>query len=423
MPSLNRHLIHPYGGAVALLATLALGGCDSQRTAGPFANLSPAFSKTITLTDFGTALGSGPQRVRVWLSPGTLIAKRVLVTGAEQMTRPERIDSRVNAIVPTTAGDTLVLALGDLKIFVNASTKFTGNHEDGDSDDPADSPPTSLADFTARIQAALAAGHHPALQARRPAPTSPQAPGDAAFVATVLRLDAAADHPKIEMNVAAANLIKNTTPPPDAWLQVLGIKIELRTSDGTTKIREETPETEGEIAFGGMVKSVDVTAKTATLVDGTILHIVAGTQIEGRDDPDDLTLASLADVQTALTAHDTVFAKGEGLLVTATPRTLDVIEVRFEAKEHETGPEFVAFADMVASADSVAKHFTLANGTVVNVSSTTHIAGFTTLHTLGDVQKALANHQAVRAEGFGTVASAGPPRVLDALGVEFETVP
>jgi len=79
MPSLNRHLIHPYGGAVALLATLALGGCDSQRTAGPSANLTPAFSKTISLSDFGTVLGSGPQRVRIRLTPGTLIAKRVVV--------------------------------------------------------------------------------------------------------------------------------------------------------------------------------------------------------------------------------------------------------------------------------------------------------------------------------------------------------
>jgi len=422
MPSRNRHLVHPSGGAVALLVTLALG-CDSQRTTGPFANLAPAFSKTITLSDFGTALGSGPERVRIWLTPGTLIAQRVVVTEPEQRARPERIDSRVTAMVPTAAGDTVVLALGHLKIFVNASTKFTGNHEDGDSDDPGATPPTGLADFTARIQAELAAGRNPAVEARRPAPTSPQGPGDAAFTATVLRLDAAADHPSIEMNVAAANLMKNATPPPDAWLEVLGLKVELRTSDGTTRIREETPEAEGEIAFGGMVKSVDVTAKTATLVDGTILRIVAGTEIAGRDDPDDPTLATLADVQAALTAHDTVLAKGEGLLVTATPRTLDVIQVRFEVKEHETGPEFVPFADLVATADSVALRFTLANGTVVKLSGTTRIAGFTTLHTVGDVQKALANHQVVRAEGFGTLESAGPPKVVDALGVEFETVP
>src|SRR6266852_2151445 len=62
----------------------------------------------------------------------------------------------------------------------------------------------------------------------------------------------AANHPGIEMNVAAANLISNASPPPDAWLEVLDREIELRLSGGTTRISQETPRTEGELQFEGM---------------------------------------------------------------------------------------------------------------------------------------------------------------------------
>src|SRR6266566_4691560 len=206
-------------------------------------------------------------------------------------------------------------------------------------------PPTSLAEFTMRVQHALAAGRHPAIEARRPAPGTPQAPGDGSFTAAVVRLDDAADRPSIEINVTSANVLANASPPPDAWLQVLGQKIELRVSDGTTRIKQETPETDGELRFGGIVASVDVSGNKVTLADGTILRFVAGSEIERGDDQDDSTLATLADVQHALAAGDSVVARGEGLLETATPRTLDVISVRFRLKEREEPEQQgVAFA-------------------------------------------------------------------------------
>jgi len=326
-----------------MIGGLVLFGCDVQRSAGP--NDVPQFSRSITLPGLDSLLGAGPARVKIWLMPGTLVARRVVVKQAEQLTRSERIDGRVTAIAASATADTLSLAIGDLKIVVNSDTKFTGQHEEGDDDDnnPA---PASLAEFTMRVQHALAAGRHPAIEARRPAPGTPQAPGDVRFTAAVVRLDDAADRPSIEINVTSANVLSNSSPPPDAWLQVLGQKIELRVSDGTTRIKQETPETDGELRFGGIVASVNVSGNKVTLADGTILRFVAGSEIERGDDRDDSTLATLADVQHALAAGDSVVARGEGLLETATPRTLDVISVRFRLKERDE-PEHqgVAFAD------------------------------------------------------------------------------
>ncbi|OLD90082.1 MAG: hypothetical protein AUG85_00595 [Gemmatimonadetes bacterium 13_1_20CM_4_66_11] len=399
-----------------MIGGLVLFACDSQRSTGP---AGPQFSRTITLPGFNSLLGAGPARVRIWLKPGTLIARRVVVRQGDQLTRDERVDGRVAAITASATADTVTLSTGDLKIVVNGSTTFRGDREEGDDDNP--SAPASLAEFTLRLQNALAAGRHPAVEARRPAPGTPQAPTDAAFTAALVRLDDAADRPSIELNVQNANLLTNASPPPDAWLQVLDRKIELRTSDGTTRIGQQTPETLGELQFRGKVASVDVGAQTATLADGTILHLVAGSDIETGDEGDDSTFATLADVKTALAGGDSVVARGEGLRETATPRTLDVIEVRFR-KESPDEPEHrgVAFADSVTAADSVAATFTLGNGALVNVTAHTMIAPFGDFHTLGAVVRALAGHQRVKAEGFGMLASMGPPKVLNAIGVEFE---
>jgi hypothetical protein len=393
-------------------------GCDMQRSVGPNASLQ--FSRIITLTNFDSLLGAGPARVKVWLKPGTLVARRVVVEQADQLKRSERLDGRVTAIAASATEDTLSLAIGDLKVVVDTATKFTGQHEEGDGDDNH-AAPASLGEFTMRVQTALAAGRHPAIEVRRPAPGTPQAPGDASFTAAVVRLDDEADRPSIEMDVTGANVLSNSTPPPDAWLELLGQKIELRTSDSTTRIKQQTPRTEGEVQFGGIVGSVDVGAHTATLADGTILRFVAGSEIDPSDDRDDSTLATLADVKSALAAGDSVIARGEGLLETATPRTLDVIRVRFRLKEREEPEhEGVAFADSVTAADSVAATFTLGNGALVKVTTRTMIAPFGDFHSVGEVVRALAGHQRVKAEGFAMVVSAGPPATLDGIGVEFE---
>jgi hypothetical protein len=322
-----------------LTAPFLLAACDHP--ADPAASLDHvAFARQIDLPTAQAILAAGPTRVKIDVIPGGLTARRVVLKQGEQLSRPERIDSRVMGLAVATSGgdDTLLLELGGIRVVFTSSTVFRGEDED-----PAT--PTEESEFVMRLQALLAAGHHPSVEVRRRPPPAPQAPGDSTFEAQELRLDEAADRPSLEMNVAAANLIPNMgTPPPDAWLEVLNRKIELRVSDRTTRIEQQGPRTTGEIRFDGSVKSVDLTANTATLTDGTLLRIVAGTEIEAGEGPegreedepgerDDGTVGSLAAVQTALAAGDTVVARGEGLLETMSPRTLDVIEVRFQIQE------------------------------------------------------------------------------------------
>jgi len=113
-----------------IIGVLVLFGCDAQRSVGP--NDLPQFSRTITLPGFNSLLGTGPARVRIWLKPGTLIARRVVVRQGDQLTRDERVDGRVAAITASATEDTLTLSTADLKIVVNGSTKFRGQREEGD---------------------------------------------------------------------------------------------------------------------------------------------------------------------------------------------------------------------------------------------------------------------------------------------------
>ncbi len=104
--------------------------------------------------------------------------------------------------------------------------------------------------------------------------------------------------------------------------------------DGTTTIHAEHPDLEGQQEFEGLVQSVDVTGNSVTLVDGTIIRLSVGTMIEAREgDGDEGHLVSLADVRAALTAGRSVKAEGEGLVASTMPRTIDAVEIEFEARD------------------------------------------------------------------------------------------
>ena len=281
----------------------------------------------------------------------------------------------------------------------------------------------TLADFVARIQADIAAGRSPAVRATRQPPAQPQAPGDASFLAGTLQLDEGNDHSLIALNVTGANFTTNATPPPDAFLKVLGLTLELRVSDGTTRLTVENPEAEGAEEFHGVVKSVDQTAQTVTLMDGTIIRIVAGTEFDAREGDEDNHLTSLAAVQDALTAGNTVKTEGRGLVDSMNPLTFDAISIEFEV-EGEQLPSpvtMVEFQDTVASVDVPASTFTLGGGAVVTVTAQTRIDPDSPEHTLQAVSDSLSAHRRVRAEGVATVTSAGPPPAWTALFVSFET--
>src|SRR6266576_687807 len=283
----------------AVLVILVATACDHASTDPGSSSIQ--FSRSISLPDAQGLLQTGPARVVVGVIPGTLVARRVEIETTDELARPEEIRSRISAISATADQGTVTLELGGLQVGFNASTQF--RPDEGDSDEHAalmsdgDGGGTTLADFVARVQADLAAGRHPALKARRTPPAPPQAPGNASFLASELRLDQDNDHPRIGLNVTGANLVTSPTPPPDAMLKLLGLSIELRLSGGT------------------------------------IIHIVSGTEFEAKEGDDDDHLASLADVQAALAAGRAVKAEGEGLVTGTNPRTLDAVKIEFEAKE------------------------------------------------------------------------------------------
>jgi hypothetical protein len=432
MPRLSggRSRLRILGPAIVLLPVLVTA-CDNA-TSGPRSALPVQFSQNVSLPDFQGQLGTGPARVEVSVIPGTLTARRVRIEDADQLTKPERVRSRVTAITAGTDTATVTLELGGLKIAVNKSTSLHPDDGDGEHDGHAPMPAMSddggtamtLADFVARIQADIAAGHNPAVRATRQPPAQPQAPDDGKFLAATLQLDEGNNHPRIELNITGANLTANKTPPPDAVLKVLGVSLELKTSDGTTKLQVENEKAEGAEEFHGVVKSVDVTAKTVTLMDGTIIRIVAGTEFEDRDGGEDNHLSTLADVQAALTAGKTVEAEGRGLVDTTAPLTIDAIRIEFEVEGEPLPPPVMMeeFSGDVASVDVKGGTFTLAGGAgIVTVTADTHIGPDGDLHTLQAVSDALAAKQTVRAEGVGTITSAGPPPAIKALFVKFET--
>ena len=414
-------------GPAAVVVTFLVAACNNM-TSGPSSAVMSQFSRDATLPDVQNQLVTGPTRVEVSVIPGTLTARRLELEQPDQLTKPERVRGRVTAITSGTDTATLTLDLGGLQIALNGSTRL--HPDDADDGQQAAMAATSddggngmtLADFVARIQAELAAGRNPAVRATRPAPAQPQAPDDGKFLAATLQLDEANNHPRIELNIAAANLTTNATPPPDAVLKVLGVSLELRVSDGTTKLRAESQEAMGAIEFHGVVKSVDQTANAVTLVDGTIIRIVAGTAFEAREGDEDDHVTSLADVQAALTAGKTVETEGRGVVDTTSPLTIDAIRIEFEVEGEPMPPavRMVAFEDTVASVDVAGSTFTLGKGAVVTVTAQTRI-GSEGIQTLQDVSDTLAAHKRVRAAGIGTLTSAGPPPAISALFVEFRS--
>jgi hypothetical protein len=319
------------GPALSLLS-LVLTGCDPIAT-GLRSNLPVQFSQDVTLPDFQSHLVAGPARVEVRLIPGTLTARRVEIEEPDEMTDPEVIRSGVTAVSATTDKGTLTLELGGLTVGFDAMTRFRPDEGDGDHHD------MMLADFVARVKAELAAGRHPTVKAKRSPPTAPQAPGDASFLASELKLDEGNNHPLIKLNITSANLITTgQTAPVDATLKLLGLSIALRVKDGTTRLLVENPELEGVREFEGVVQSVDQTAKTATLKDGTVIRIVTGTEIESKEGDADDHLTSLAAVQAALTAGTVVKAEGKGLVDKTSPLTFDAISIEFEVEEARGDP-------------------------------------------------------------------------------------
>ena len=96
------------------------------------------------------------------------------------------------------------------------------------------------------------------------------------------------------------------------------------------EIEEEIEDIVGEVEFEGVVQSVDLVGSSFTLVGGTVVRIVVGTEIEEEDDDDEL--GSLVAVAEALDAGLTVEAEVEGVVESTDPLAIIAIEVEFEVE-------------------------------------------------------------------------------------------
>jgi hypothetical protein len=314
----------------------------------------------------------------------------VEVKVAEAMAEPEEMRSRVASLLITDASSSLTLELGDLVVGFNGETALRSSegHE------------LSLERFVGHINEALAADIPVSIKARRLPADAPQAPDDAEFFASELRLQNDAADRALELNIDGDNLTLNDAPPPDGWITVLGLAIEIRESEGLTEVRHAREDLE-HVRFEGQVTSVNLDRHEFTLGDDAIVKLIDITKIKF-EDGDRHRLPSLAAVAQVLRAGKKVFSAGEGVVESERPLTIIaahvVFEVELRVEDFRGGVESVALDAMQA---------TLANGTVIQLDEHTKIpfeeGDRVRLPSLEAVAAALRAGEKVFAKGEGEV--------------------
>jgi hypothetical protein len=401
-----RHLALPVG-------LLALAACSDSPTSANGTSAAPVLSRDITLDHLGQAIDSTPQRVEINLVEDALVARQVELKTGDELTRDESIRGQVTAVSASGDAGTLTLAIGGLQVGFDAGTAFKS----------ADGAVLTAGDFVAQVQAALDAGGPLYVRASRPAPAEPQAPDDASFTASQLRISDCLTSPKLELNVNGANFTLNDTPPPDAYFHVLGLAIEVRTQDGTTQIKGDTDHRR-DSEVRGLVASVDVLDSTVTLMDGTVIVILAETRIEDSRHEENYT--SLDAVAAAIAAGDSVRAEAEGVVDSTDATRFLAREVEFERvtedhgrRHHHDCAELMEYQGAVASVSLGDATFALGDGTIVKVTDRTMISERGNLLSLQAVADALTAGTTVAAEGWAVVQTVGPPKVLVAVKAKW----
>ena len=299
----------PIAATTGLLATVMLiAGCSTDSATGPAETTQ--FSQVLTFSQFDSTLGSVPRRVEISLIPGGLVVREVDV---EPDDAEERIVSEVTAI--DAAQGTVTLSLGGFKVSYGSGTRFRT---------PSKSRVTRT-EWETAILSALNAGQTPPIEARRNQPASPQAPTDASFLATDLRIADGTDDPKIEALVADANLEIVASPPPVAILRVYGLPLEI-TSQSRLARRTPGGVPTGSVEFQASVTSVDVAGGSMTLAGGTVIRVGSGTTFDPTGD-----LFSLQTTADAVGAGKAVRAEGTGTVESVgPPATIAASDVRVE---------------------------------------------------------------------------------------------
>ena len=298
----------------------------------------PLFSRPITFDTLTATLTSGPAKVEIDFRPdtGVLVAREVELQEADDLTDEEEIESAASRI----ERDTLAAGCSGSIILGPFTVQFDGATTEFESEDEAD---LTCTQFVEQVQAALAAGHRPTVQAERPAPAEPQAPDATTFAARELKLEGEHDHSGIEINIDADNLLACSTLASaptgcEGVVRVLGVSFAI--VNGVTELESEVEHEDMEDQdFEGLVASVtregtSCTLGSVTLKDGTVVQIAAETELKN-ESGDDKQLDDLCAVQEALAAGTDVAADGKGLVTADSPHTIIAAEIEFELDEHD----------------------------------------------------------------------------------------
>ena len=321
----------------AALGAAVVAACATPSDQGATA---PQFSRRITFDEFHQSLTTSAARLEIRLQTpvGTpAVASKVEIQESDDVGDEESIEAgavRFDGLENTATACRGSIVLGPFAVqFDGATTGFEAS-EDAH---------LTCAQFVERVQAAIDAGGSPVVEAERPAPAEPQAPDAATFMAADLKLkddDHAA--PEVEINVDADNVLACGTlasaPTGCAGvLQILSVSIAL--VDGVTKLESEVEHEDMEdVDFEGQVTAVtregtSCTLGSVTLEDGTIVRVVAETELTEESGDDD-RLADLCAVEAALaTPGAVVEADGKGLVASDNPRTILASEVEFETED------------------------------------------------------------------------------------------
>ncbi len=390
---------------------LALGvsACVDSHGVGPdvFGEVVE-FSTDIPIADLESVIESAAARVEIDLGEEGLVAWVVKIKVAEAMAEPEEIRSRVASLSITDASSSLTLELGNLIVGFNGETALRSSegHE------------LSLEEFAGHINEALAADIAVFIKARRLPADAPQAPDDTEFFASELRLQNDAADRALQLNIDRDNLTLNDAPPPDGWITVLGLAIEIRESEGLTEIRHAREDLE-HIRFEGQVTSVNLDRHEFALGDDAIVRLIDISKIKF-EDGDHHRLPSLAAVSEALRAGKKVFSAGEGVVENHRPLTIIAAHVVFELEIRVED-----FWDAVESVALDAMQATLANGVVIQIDEHTKIrfeeGDRVHLPSLEAVAAALSAGEKVFAKGEGEVILASDGSLtIRAFQVVFE---
>ncbi len=388
-------------------ALLALAACADSGIGPDDQGVLPAYADDVSLLSLENEVeGGAAARVEIALYEEGLVAREVVIKSGDALGRPERIHGRITDLQVTDAGAFLVLNIDGLRVHFN---RETGIWAQG-SEDPLD-----IETFIARLRSALADGTRPAVVAFRAPRDLPQDPGNAEFVAAKLKVGGEGEGRIIALNIDADNLVRNESPPPDGWAAVLGLRIELRVSEGLTHIKRERPDVEIK-RFEGVVRSVDLENRSFVINEGLIVYVVPETDIK-YEEGDEHRLASLEQVARALEAGLTVVSAGAGVVRGTEPLRLVAIAVVFELAP----PPMREFEGVVQSVNLTDSTVSLGDLTVRIDAETEIRFDATNVHTLGsleDVARALAEGKTVVAHGVGVVED-DAERVILARKIAF----